>query len=123
MAVRLRSRRGIRLPVTLSVLLITVNVILMVCWIVLLARLGNWSLLTIGTLLFALVLAGLALYLALTIKEIQLNQRQANFIDSVTHELKSPLASLKLYLETLQLRPLEADRRASMYDSMLQDVE
>jgi two-component system phosphate regulon sensor histidine kinase PhoR len=123
MAVRLRTRRGIRLPVTLSVLLITVNVILMICWIVLLARAGDLGMLTIGTLLFALVLAGLALYLYLTIREIQLNQRQANFVDSVTHELKSPLASLKLYLETLQLRPLESQRRASIYDSMLQDVE
>jgi len=123
MALRIRNRRGIRLPVTLSVLLISVNVVLMVCWIVLLARLGGWGMLTIGTLLFAFVLAGLAVYLYLTIREIQLNQRQANFVDSVTHELKSPLASLKLFVETLQLRPLDPDRRASMYDSMLQDVE
>jgi two-component system, OmpR family, phosphate regulon sensor histidine kinase PhoR len=123
MALRVRSRRGIRLPVTLSVLLITVNVILMICWIVLLARAGSWSMLTIGTLLFAFVLAGLGIYLYVTIREIQLNQRQANFVDSVTHELKSPLTSLKLYLETLQIRPLEGERRASIYDSMLQDVE
>ena len=59
MALRIRNRRGIRLPVTLSVLLISVNVVLMVCWIVLLARLGGWGLLTVGTLLFAFVLAGL----------------------------------------------------------------
>ena len=123
MATSVRTRRGIRFPVTLSVLLISVNVVLMICWIVLLARAGNWNMLTIGALLFAFVLAGLGIYLYVTIKEIQLNQRQANFIDSVTHELKSPLASLKLYLETLQLRPLEEQRRAVMYDSMLQDVE
>jgi len=104
-------------------LLITVNVILMICWIVLLARAGSWSMLTIGTLLFAFVLVGLAVYLYVTIREIQLNQRQANFVDSVTHELKSPLTSLKLFLETLQIRPLEGERRASIYDSMLQDVE
>jgi signal transduction histidine kinase len=79
--------------------------------------------LTIGSLLFAFVLVGLAVYLYVTIREIQLNQRQANFVDSVTHELKSPLASLKLYLETLQLRPLDGDRRAGIYDSMHQDVE
>jgi len=123
MALRIRNRRGIRLPVTLSVLLISVNVVLMICWIVLLARLGGWGMLTIGTLLFAFVLAGLAVYLYLTIREIKLNQRQANFVDSVTHELKSPLASLKLFVETLQMRPLDPERRASMYDSMLQDVE
>jgi two-component system phosphate regulon sensor histidine kinase PhoR len=123
MASSVRTRRGIRLPVTLSVLLISVNVVLMICWIVLLARAGDLGMLTVGALLFAFVLAGLGIYLYVTIKEIQLNQRQANFVDSVTHELKSPLASLKLYLETLQLRPLEEKRRSQMYDSMLQDVE
>ena len=48
------------------------------------------------------------MYLALSIKSIRLNQRQSNFIDSVTHELKSPLASLKLCLQTLDRRQLSA---------------
>jgi signal transduction histidine kinase len=100
-----------------------VNVVLMVCWIVLLARAGSWSMLTIGTTLFALVLVGLAVYLIVTIKEIQLNQRQANFVDSVTHELKSPLASLKLYVETLQIRDLPLESRKEFFDAMLQDVD
>ena len=86
-----RKRRTLRLPITLSVVLMTLNVALMVCWIVLLAQLGSWSALTIGTVIFALILAGLIVYLVVTVKEVRVNQRQANFVDSVTHELKTPL--------------------------------
>lgn len=98
------------------------NVILMVCWIVLLAQSSFWSALAIGTVLFVLILVGLVVYLIITIKEIRLTQRQANFIDSVTHELKSPIASLKLYLETLCLRDVSPEQRESFYDTMLDDL-
>ncbi|HVJ81583.1 MAG TPA: HAMP domain-containing sensor histidine kinase [Planctomycetia bacterium] len=119
----LRRPRGFRLPITLSVSLMLVNVLLMVCWIVLLAQHQQWSMLTIGTALFSLILAGLGLYLYVTLKEIALNRRQANFVDSVTHELKSPLASLKLYLETLQLRSLSETQRAEFLGFMHRDVD
>jgi signal transduction histidine kinase len=62
-------------------------------------------------------------YLALTVKAIALSQRQSNFIDSVTHELKSPLASLKLYLQTLTRRPVSPEQQADFHRFMLQDVE
>ena len=86
--------------------MMTLNVALMVCWIILLAQRGSWSALTIGTIVFALILVGMIFYMFLTVKEVRLNQRQSNFVDSVTHELKTPIAALKLYLETLQLRQL-----------------
>ncbi|MEX0716051.1 MAG: HAMP domain-containing sensor histidine kinase [Planctomycetaceae bacterium] len=113
-----RKKRSLHWPITLSTLLITFNVVLMVCWIVLLAQVRSWGALTIGTIAFALILVGLIIYLAMTIKEVRVNQRQANFIDSVTHELKSPLASLKLYLETLQMRSLDDAQRARFYGVM-----
>ncbi|MEX0702406.1 MAG: MFS domain-containing histidine kinase [Planctomycetales bacterium] len=113
-----RKKRSLHWPITLSTLLISLNVVLMVCWIVLLAQVGSWGALTIGTIAFALILVGSSIYLALTIKEVRVNQRQANFIDSVTHELKSPLASLKLYLETLQMRSLEDAQREQFYQVM-----
>jgi signal transduction histidine kinase len=118
----LRRRRTIHVPVTLSVVLMVLNVILMVCWIVVLAQLYWWSALALGTILFALALAGLVVYMILTIKEIHLNQRQSNFVDSVTHELKSPIASLKLYLETLLLREVPPEERQKFFRYMVQDL-
>ena len=118
MQVPFRKRRTLHLPITLSVLLMTLNVALMVCWIVLLAQVNSWGALTIGTVVFALMLAGLIFYLFLTIKEVRLNQRQANFIDSVTHELKTPIASLQLYLQTLEMRELDDAQREEFYRVM-----
>lgn len=117
------KKRRLRLPITLSVFLISVNIVLMVCWIVLLAQTRSFSGLTIGTIGFALILVGLVIYLIVTIKEVKLNQRQANFVSSVTHELKTPIAALKLNLETLQLRELSADTRATFYTRMGQQIE
>jgi signal transduction histidine kinase len=79
--------------------------------------------LAVGTTFLVLVLVGVVLYLSLSVKEINLNQRQANFIDSVTHELKSPLASLKLYLQTLTHRNVTELQQADFFRFMLEDVE
>jgi signal transduction histidine kinase len=79
--------------------------------------------LIIGVVVFALILVGLSFYLFLTIKEVRLNQRQANFIDSVTHELKSPIASLRLYLETLEMRALSDEQRTRFYRTMEEELE
>ncbi len=81
------------------------------------------TLLSVGTTFLVLVLVGTVLYLALTIKAINLNRRQSNFVDSVTHELKSPIASLKLYLQTLKRRQLGETERTSFYNYMLEDID
>jgi signal transduction histidine kinase len=79
--------------------------------------------LALGATFLGLVIVGVVLYLLISIKEINLNLRQSNFIDSVTHELKSPLASLKLYLQTLRRRPVSEQQQADFYRFMLDDLE
>ena len=126
------ERRSLRLPITLGVVMLVLLVALIVGWI-LLTLFGAlqseqtaglyWALLSVGTTSLAFVLVGVVMYLTLSIKTINLTRRQSNFIDSVTHELKSPIASLKLYLQTLRRRQMSPDEQASFYGSMLEDVE
>jgi signal transduction histidine kinase len=76
-----------------------------------------------GSVLFILLIGGLVLIWLLLLREVRLNERQSNFVSAVTHELKTPVASLKLYLETLELRDLTPERRAEFYRTMHQDID
>jgi len=124
-------RRSLGWPILLGVVLIGSIITLGVGWVLvsIAAALGSknavfyWATLGVGVALLVLVLVGVIIYLALTVKAIALSQRQSNFIDSVTHELKSPLASLKLYLQTLTRRPVSPEQQADFHRFMLQDVE
>ena len=98
--------------------MLAINIMLMVWWIISTSQSANWTFLTLGTIAFALTLVGLSYYLFWTLKERQFYRRQMNFVDSVTHELKSPIASLRLYLETLQLRELQPEQRTEFYQTM-----
>ena len=82
-----------------------------------------WTLLAVGTTFLVLLLLGVVMYLFLSIKAIRLNQRQSNFIDSVTHELKSPLAALKLCLQTLERRQLSPEQQSEFHRYMLEDLQ
>ena len=116
-------RRSLGWPISLAIVMIVSLVALTVGWILLSAQANYWLALSVGAALFVLILVGVVLYLILTIKEINLNQRQSNFFDSITHELKSPIASLKLYLQTLRRHPMDPQEQSKFYDDMLDDVE
>ena len=124
-------RRSIRWPIILGVVLIVLVVALTVGWVIVSASAAlksehsgvYWTLLAIGATFLLLVLVGVVLYLVLSVKTIRLNQRQSNFIDAVTHELKSPIASLKLYLQTLDRHHVNLEQQADFHRFMLEDLE
>ena len=110
--------------------MIVLLVAMIIGWIVAIFAMGQgqpnavWvSLLSFGITSLVLILVGTVFYLVLSIKAINLNRRQSNFMDSITHELKSPIASLKLYLQTLTRRPVDQGQREEFYRVMLDDVE
>jgi signal transduction histidine kinase len=115
--------------ITMGVALIVVAVALFVAWQILGAEGPHhqgtlrWIVYFFGTLLFLLLIAGLVLIVLLLLREVRLNERQSNFVSAVTHELKTPVASLRLYLDTLQLRDLPQSRREDFYETMRQDLD
>ncbi len=126
------ERRSLRAPITLGVVLIVLIVVLAALWIIgnALVALGILTsslvfsvMVAVGAVLLVGVLAGVIAYLTLTVKAVRLNQRQSNFIDSVTHELKSPIASLKLYLQTMTQRSVDERQQQDFHKIMLEDVE
>ena len=78
-----------------------------------------------GLLLFLLLISGLGLMFTLLLREVRLNERQSNFVSAVTHELKTPVASLRLYLDTLMLRAdtLSIAERDDFYKTMRADLD
>ena len=99
--------------------LIAVAVALNIGWIVV-----NWRtglLLLVGIISFAVLIAGLALNMAFLIREIRRNEQHDAFIHAVTHELKTPLASITLYLQTLKQREVEPAKQHEFIDTMLAD--
>src|SRR5437868_6537485 len=75
----------------------------------------------LGIIFFGAVVAGLVLNTSFLVREIRRNEQHDSFINAVTHELKTPLASMRLYLETLKSRDVPEARRQEFYDIMLAD--
>ncbi|HEY2250134.1 MAG TPA: sensor histidine kinase, partial [Planctomycetaceae bacterium] len=82
------KRSSLTWPIVLIAVVLALIVALLVIWIIGQASEQRWALLTVGTIFITLIIIGMVVYFIWTIKEYRLNRRQANFIDSVTHELK-----------------------------------
>ncbi|HEX7598116.1 MAG TPA: HAMP domain-containing sensor histidine kinase, partial [Polyangia bacterium] len=76
-----------------------------------------------GATFLCILLAGTALIFRSVRREMELMRQQANFLSAVTHELKSPLASIRLFIETLELRDLPPDKRNKYLANMRGDVD
>lgn len=116
-------RSSLTWPIVLGTTLIVLIAALLVFWIIWGVATRYWAFLIVGVVFIALILIGVTLYLVLSIKEVRLTQRQANFIDAVTHELKSPIASLKLYLQTMDMREVGPEQQREFHRFMLDDVK
>jgi two-component system sensor histidine kinase SenX3 len=100
---------------------ITAAVFLNVSWIM-----RNWRdavLLFSGIIFFLVIITGLVLNTIFLVREIRRNEQHDSFINAVTHELKTPIASIRLYLETLQRRELDPAQRQQFYGLMLEDTD
>lgn len=116
-------RSSLKWPIILGTTLLVLIVALLVFWIIWGVATRYWAFLIVGIVFIALILIGVTLYLILSIKEVRLTQRQANFIDAVTHELKSPIASLKLYLQTMDMRDVGPEQQREFHRFMMEDVQ
>src|SRR5271163_3812488 len=115
---RITSRgKTIAFFITLGACLVALAIFLNVSWIV-----YHWRSvvpLVLGIVFFSVIIAGLVVNTIFIVREIRRNERQDTFLNAVTHELKTPIASIRLYLETLQRMPVEEPQRKEFYRIML----
>jgi two-component system, OmpR family, sensor histidine kinase SenX3 len=119
---RITSRRGtIVFFLCLGIGLVALAVALNVGWIIL-----NWRegvLLFFGVIFFALIIAGMIVNTSFLVRELRRSEQHDSFINAVTHELKTPVASIRLHLETLQRRDLPEPQKQEFYRLMLSDTD
>jgi signal transduction histidine kinase len=115
-----RRRKSVAF-IVLGAAMILVVTLLYIGW-----GLLNWRtgfLLFLGILLLAIIIAGIVVNTIFLVREIRRNEQQNAFINAVTHELKTPIASIRLYVETLQTRTVDEETRNKFYRTILSDSD
>src|SRR5436305_11310807 len=115
------SARTIAFFITLGSCLVGLAIYLNIVWLM-----HNWRNvvpLVLGIIFFGMIIAGLVLYTIFLVRDIRRNEQQDSFLNAVTHELKTPITSIRLYLQTLQRRDVPDDERRNFYRIMLDDTE
>ena len=115
------SARTIAFFITLGSCLVGLAIYLNIVWLV-----HNWRNvvpMVLGIIFFSLIIAGLVLYTIFLVREIRRSEQQDSFLNAVTHELKTPITSIRLYLQTLERRTLTDDQRRDFYRLMLDDTD
>lgn len=124
---RRRTIRSLSVPIVLASITVPLSIALLVGWTLLVvqnqALPQNVWLLVLGALSFVLIMTVLVMFSIFLVREVLEVRRQDMFIDSVTHELKSPLASLKLCLQTMEREGIDEEQRQSLREMMLDDVD
>jgi two-component system sensor histidine kinase SenX3 len=116
-----RRTKAIAFFIALGACLVALTIVLNVSWIIF-----HWRQvvpLVLGIIFFGLLIAGLVINTIFLVREIRRNEQQDSFLNAVTHELKTPIASIRLYLETLSSRNLDETKRREFYRIMLDDTD
>lgn len=106
--------------VVLGSCLVALAVALNIGWIL------DWReglLAVLGAIFFLVIITGVVLNTVFLVREVRRNEQHDTFINAVTHDLKTPVASIRLYLETLQRHDLDPQRRQEFYRIMLDDSD
>jgi len=129
----MRAAPRVSVPIALTAGIVAITIALTVGWQILVVREFeafaegftpiHWVLVILGSIFFGLIITVLILQTVWLVREIRSNQRQQNFMDAVTHELHTPLASLRLYLDTLRGRALPEERREEFLEIMAEDLD
>jgi two-component system sensor histidine kinase SenX3 len=116
-----RRTKAIAFFIALGACLVALTIVLNVSWIIF-----HWRQvvpLVLGIIFFGVLIAGLVVNTIFLVREIRRNEQQDSFLNAVTHELKTPIASIRLYLETLTSRNLDEAKRREFYRIMLDDTD